>query len=119
MWVELRQHRGYLVNELGEVACILKGKWVLKAQRIDKHGYATVRLFRRPYLVHRLVKRAFHGPSALQVDHINGIKHDNRLENLDYVTPKENMRRFHALRAAKMRRISAWIFKTFVLYNLR
>ena len=47
--------------------------------------------------VHRLVMHAFHGPSELQVNHINGIKTDNRLENLEYCTPSQN--RWHAKNA--------------------
>ena len=35
---------------------------------------------------------AFVGESDLQVNHINEIKDDNRLENLEYMTNKENVR---------------------------
>lgn len=46
--------------------------------------------------VHRLVLYAFIGPSDLGVNHINGIKSDNRLENLEYCSNGDNVR--HALR---------------------
>ena len=42
--------------------------------------------------VHRLVVAAFLGPipKGMWVNHKNGIKHDNRLENLEITTPSEN-----------------------------
>jgi hypothetical protein len=44
--------------------------------------------------VHRLIAAAFLGADGgRQVDHRNGIKTDNRAENLEYVTGAENMRR--------------------------
>jgi hypothetical protein len=48
---------------------------------------------RRTYQVHRLVMLAFTGPcpEGMQVRHLNGIPDDNRLENLIYGTPAENM----------------------------
>lgn len=67
---------------------------VLKQQRLS-NGYRMVTLCRlsqqRPRLVHRLVAEAFIGPAVgKHVNHLNGIKHDNRLCNLEFVTPKEN-----------------------------
>lgn len=45
-----------------------------------------------PYTLHRLVAEAFceKKSDALEVNHINGIKNDNRAENLEWVTHSEN-----------------------------
>jgi len=44
--------------------------------------------------VHRLVLEAFVGPrpKGHECDHINGIRDDNRAENLRWATPKENVK---------------------------
>ena len=42
--------------------------------------------------IHKIIWEAFKGkiPKGYQIDHINTIRNDNRLENLRIVTPKEN-----------------------------
>lgn len=72
--------------------------WKIKTQTMDSWcNYYQVSLRKnniwKTKSVHRIVKESFHWPSNLWVDHINNDKLDNRLENLDYVTPKENTNR--------------------------
>lgn len=66
-------------------------------QTLNTWGYITVNLCKNgksnTKRVHRLVAVAFLGNSDLQVDHIDGNKQNNRLDNLEYVTAKENTQR--------------------------
>jgi hypothetical protein len=46
-----------------------------------------------PKIIHRLIYETFHGliPPGMDINHINGIKLDNRDENLEVVTRAGNM----------------------------
>ena len=65
---------------------------------ITPKGYVRVKIFERSILLHRIVAETFLGSPLenQQVNHKNGIKTDNRIENLEWVTPGENL--LHAYR---------------------
>ena len=101
----------YKVSNLGQVMSIPRPNTrggVLKTN-LHRQGYLMVTLYksakRKTMLVHRLVAIAFIGdiPQGKEVNHINGDKGDNRLENLEYVTPSENqLHACHVLRTARV-----------------
>lgn len=83
---------GYEISSLGRVYS-LKRKKFLKPEVLFG-GYLRVSLCKNgnvtKKLVHRLVAKAFLTGEG-EVDHINGIRNDNKLENLQYLSKSENL----------------------------
>lgn len=109
-WVDIPGYKGrYQINKNGSVKSLVYyyngyksacRNRILKPSK-GRGGYLRVKLTDdkgsvKCCFVHRLVLLSFVGESSLQVNHINGIKTDNRLSNLEYVTHSGNMK--HAYR---------------------
>jgi hypothetical protein len=61
-----------------------------EALTLDGKGYRVVTVFGKRYLVHRLIWLYVYGDQPKILDHINGIKTDNRINNLREVTTQTN-----------------------------
>lgn len=114
VWKPIKNYEGYYeVSNKGEVRTVTRfvpnsgkhGMWyesrILKFN-IDKDGYCTVALQREGKVkrckVHRLVLSTFDNcESDLQVNHIDGNKLNNCLNNLEWVTSSENIKHAYSI----------------------
>jgi len=80
----------YIIYDDGRVWSKNAGRFVGSLNKAD--GYWSCSIEGKGYKVHRLVWEKFRGeiPTHLEIDHINDDRGDNRLENLQLLTPSEN-----------------------------
>tara|TARA_Y100000592_G_C5267206_1_gene220123 strand:+ start:158 stop:583 length:426 start_codon:yes stop_codon:yes gene_type:complete len=84
--------KGYHAMKDGNIWRETKNKCTLVKQWTSQKGYMCASIFGKTVEVHRVVAQQLipNPDNKEQIDHINRVRHDNRVENLRWVTRKEN-----------------------------
>jgi len=102
-WKDTRGYEGlYKISDLGRIKSISDRDCILKPF-VDSLGYMAINLKkdgkRKTERIHRLVAMSFipNPKGKREVNHINGIKSDSRLKNLEWCTPGENRKHAYSI----------------------
>jgi len=88
-WIDYNHETGIFTWKLS----IGRAKAGKIAGNINRHGYREINFNNKNYLAHRVAYSLVHGDiSDKFIDHINGVRDDNRICNLRAASREENQR---------------------------
>jgi hypothetical protein len=96
LWASVVGFPNTEVSSLGRVRSLFRGQCRIRPPQPHQHGYVTVSLqnktVKKRARIHVLVAEAFIGPKleGMDVNHRDGVKTNNRVDNLEYMTRSEN-----------------------------
>lgn len=88
-------HPTYLVSNDGKIYNTIRQSFLTPRKRQGNIGYCSVSLNNKHYSIHKLVAIHFipnDDEQKTMINHIDGDRFNNRVENLEWVTQSENMR---------------------------
>lgn len=121
LWVEVDLNgRDFAISNRGRLKShnyLGTGQERIMVTPINKFGYKTISVKNKMFFIHGLVTKNFIGESELKVNHKDGDKLNNYVENLEYISNRANVchglitsgKKDHPIGAHRRKRDGAWV----------